>query len=214
MTPAEIETGARRLMNVVGSIFWSSDEIIGNYLYSAALEMATETFCIENRYTTTSVASQTEYAQATRAIAVKRVEYAGVKLKNISFEELDLLDRDQSTVTTGTPKYYYYFDSAIGLYPTPDTAGDTIKIYTYDQPSALTTASTTISIPSQFHGYLILGTAWYMSFKELGHPNTSRFEFQWNSPSNRHNCIEKARTSMRFVNRDELHCVGRRNLIR
>jgi hypothetical protein len=209
MTPAQIETAARRMMNAEGSQFWSSAEIIGDHLYMAALELATETHCIENRYTTTSVASQTEYALASRAISVKRVEYDSVKLRPISFLQLDSIDINTNTTVTGTPQYYYWFDDALGLYPAPADSGDTIKIYTYDEPNALTTASSSIEIPTQFHGYLVIGTAFYMALKELGHPHVSRFEFMWNSSANRNNCIVKARRSMRMRNKDQLHTVIR-----
>ena len=108
MTPQEIETAARRMLNVVGDSFWSSDEIISNYLYFAAQELAQETFCIENRYTTASVANQKEYAVVSRALAIKRVEFDGVKLRPITLTQLDSIDLNTNTTVTGTPQYYYW----------------------------------------------------------------------------------------------------------
>ena len=209
MTPQEIETAARRLMNVTGDSFWSSDEIISNYLYFAALEMAQETFCIENRYTTSSVADQKEYAVVSRALAIKRVEFDGQKLRPITLTQLDSIDLNTNTTITGTPQYYYWFDESIGLYPVPSTADLTIKIYTLDRPPALTTASTTTEIPEQFHHHLVIGTAWYMAMKELGHPHLDRFQFQWNNPSNRNNAIMQVKKSMKLRNKDQLHVVIR-----
>ena len=208
MTPTQIETGARQLMNAVGSKFWSQDEIIGTYLYMSALEMATETHCLENRYTTTSVADQREYAVPSRMASIKRVTFDGVPLKIITFRQLDQMDLNQSVAVTGTPQYYYYFDDAFGLYPTPETAGLDIDIQSYDQPD-VPTATSTLEIPSAFHGYLVIGTTYYMSLKELGHPNVSRFEFMWNGSNNRNNCIKKAQRSMRMRNKDQLHHVVR-----
>jgi hypothetical protein len=202
MTPSEIETAARRMLNAAGSSFWSSDEIIGDYLYMAALEMASETFCIENRYTTTSVASQQEYATPTRALAIKRVEYDGEKLKPISFQQLDSIDLNTNTTITGTPQYYYHFDESIGLFPAPSTAGDTIKIYSYDEPSVPTSIST-LEIPTRFHVYLVIGVAYYMSLKELGHPHVPRFEAQWMRS------IDKVRRSIRMRNKDNFNTVLR-----
>jgi hypothetical protein len=202
MTPSAIEVAARRLLNATGSSFWSSDEIIGDYLYMAALEMASETFCIENRYTTTSVASQQEYAVPSRLLAVKRVEYDGEKLRPISFTQLDSIDLNTNTTVTGTPQYYYHFDESFGLFPAPDTAGDTIKIYTYDEPS-VPTSSSTLEIPTRFHGYLVIGVAYYMSLKELGHPHAPRFEIQWAR------AIDKVRKSVRMRNKDQFATVLR-----
>lgn len=202
MTPSEIETAARRMLNAHGSSFWSSDEIIGNYLYMAAMELAGETFCIENRYTTTSVASQQEYAIPTRALAVKRVEYDGQKLRPISFQQLDSIDLNTATTITGTPQYYYHFDESIGLFPAPSTAGKNITVYSYDEPSVPTSTST-LEIPTRFHGYLVVGVAYYMSLKELGHPHTPRFEVHWAR------AIDKVRRSVRLRNKDNFHTVLR-----
>ena len=58
MTPLEIEEYARHRLNADSSSFWSSAEIIENYLYNCASELAVETLCLENRYTTDSVADQ------------------------------------------------------------------------------------------------------------------------------------------------------------
>ena len=211
MTPSQIETAARRMLNAVGSNFWSSDEIIGDYLYMAALEMAQETFCIENRYTTSSVASQKEYANNSRMLAVKRLTYDGIKLKQVTFLELDSIDINTGNTGTGTPMYYYFYDDVFGLHPTPVSSGKTIKVHTLDEPDRPTTTST-LEIPTQFHGYLVIGTAYYMSLKELGHPHVQRFEFLWNHPSNRNNMIQKTRRSMRMRNKDQLRTVTKESI--
>lgn len=208
MTPSEIETAARRMLNASGSNFWSSDEIIGDYLYMAALEMANETFCIENRYTTTSVADQQEYAVPSRMLAVKRVEFDSEKLRPISFQELDSIDLNTNTTVTGTPQYYYHFDESFGLFPTPSASGTTIKIYSYDQPSVPTSTST-LEVPSRFHGYLVIGVAYYMSLKELGHPHVQRLELQWNSLANPNSAIAKVRRHIRMRNKDNFATVLR-----
>jgi hypothetical protein len=206
MTPSEIETSARRRMNAVGSKFWSSEEIIEDYLYHAALEMAQETFCIENRYTQTTVANQAEYAAPSLMLAIKRITYdTARKLRPITKLQLDSIDFNTNTTVTGTPQYYWYDDETIGLYPAPDDTKE-LKIYTYDQP-AVTTASTTLQIPTRFHGFLVIGVIWYMSMKELGHPNTRMFEFQWNGAGNPNSCINKVRKSVRMVNKDQFATV-------
>lgn len=206
MTPTEIETSARRRMNAVGSKFWSSEEIIENYLYEAALEMAQETFCIENRYTQTTVADQQEYAVPSLMLAVKRVTYDGrKKLRPISRLQLDSIDFNTNTTVTGVPQYYYLLDEVIGLYPAPAEALE-LKITTYDAP-APTTSTSTLQIPSRLHGFLVMGVVWHMSMKELGHPNTRMFEFQWNGAGNPNSSIAKARKAIRMVNKDQFATV-------
>jgi hypothetical protein len=183
-----------------------SEIVIGTYLYMAALELAQETLCIENRYTTTSVASQQEYAVPSRMLAVKRVTYDSQKLKPISRLQLDSIDLNTNTTVTGTPQYYFNFDDVFGLYPTPDSSSKTIKIWSLDEPDVPTSTST-LEIPTQFHGYLVIGTAYYMAMKELGHPHMRMLEHQWNSPGNPNNCIKKTLRSMRKRNQDQMQRV-------
>jgi len=178
MTPSEIEAYSRRLLNATSSNFWSSEEIIQNHLYNAAMEMATECECIENRYTTVSVASQQEYSKPTRAAQVKRITYDGQKLQKIDFRQLDSIDYNPSSTTTGTPLYYAVFDETIFLHPVPDTSALTITIQTIDFP-AQPTVNSTLEIPAQYHLKLAIGVAYLMSLKELGHPNVTRFQAMW-----------------------------------
>lgn len=177
MTPDEILTAARQFHNAVGDDFWSDAELF-NHLYFAATRLAKESQCIENRYTTTSVASQQEYAKPTRAIEIKRVEYNGKKLAPIDFRTLDSIDLDTTTTVTGTPQYYYWFDDVLGLHPVPDTASLTIKVYSYDYP-AFPSSTSTLEIPVQYHYALVYGVRALMSPKELGHPNTAFYQQEW-----------------------------------
>jgi hypothetical protein len=177
MTPLEVITAARQFHNAVGDSFWSDAELY-NYLYFAASRLATEAECIENRYTTSSVASQQEYTRPTRAFKIKRVEYANQKLDVIDFRGLDSVYLNSTTTVTGTPQYYYEFDDVIGLYPIPDTADDTIKIYSYDYPS-VPSATSTLEMPVQYHRALVMGVRALMAPKELGHPNTVFYRDEW-----------------------------------
>jgi len=177
MTPLEVITAARQFHNAVGDSFWSDAELY-NYLYFSAERLALEAKCIENRYTTTSTASTTEYSLPTRAIDIKRVEYDSRKLDPIDFRQLDSIDFNSNTTVTGTPQYYYFWDEVVGLHPTPDTSSDTIKIYSHDYPS-FPAATTTLEIPVQYHSCLVFGVRAFMSAKELGHPNTGYYDEKW-----------------------------------
>lgn len=191
MTPSNIELYARHRLNAVGSKFWTSAEIIEDYLYDACLEIAMKTFCIQNRYTASSVASQQEYTKPTYAMAILRVDYNGSKLKPISFRELDSIDLNTSTTTTGTPQYYYDFDNVFGLFPVPDTSSLTITVHTYDEPAAITVNST-LQIPTRYHGFLVTGVAYRMARKELGHPMIAEFGSRWLSELERIKETERA----------------------
>lgn len=177
MTPLEVITAARQFHNAVNDDFWSDAELY-NHLYFCATRLAMEARAIENRYTTTSVASQQEYSKPTRAIEIKRVEYDSQKLMPIDFRQLDSVNLNTTTAPTGTPQYYYWWDDVIGLYPVPSTAGLTIKIYSHDYPSFPSDTST-LEIPVQYHQALVFGVRALMSPKELGHPNTLFYNDEW-----------------------------------
>jgi hypothetical protein len=182
MTPLQIEERARQRLNALQSTFWTSQEIIENYLYNAASELAVETLCIQNRYTTVSVAGQSEYTLPTKLISAKRVVYdtagSNSKLKPIDFRTLDSISPEATGLTTGTPQYYLLFDDVIQLYPTPDTSGLSILIQSYDMPDQ-TTSMSVLEIPCRYHHMLVVGVAYLMSLKELGHPNTALLSRQW-----------------------------------
>jgi len=177
MTPLEVITAARQFHNAVGDDFWSDAELY-NHLYFCATRLATEAECIDNRYTSVSVADQQEYTRPTRAFRIKRVEYDNRKLTAIDFRELDSLSPNQSTTVTGTPNFYYEFDNVLGFYPIPSTAGLTIKIYSYDYPD-FPSGTSTLEIPVQYHRALVMGVRALMSPKELGHPNTRFYAAEW-----------------------------------
>lgn len=153
MTPSAIEEAARRRYNSVGDSFWSSEEIL-ELLYDACLELAQETLCIERTYSTNTVAGTQEYAFPTNTIAIKRVTYNGQKLKFIDMREDDAVTGlDMSTTSQGTPQYYFVWNETISLRPIPNEAA-TLKIWTFNEPSSLTTTST-LEIPSLFHMKLV-----------------------------------------------------------
>lgn len=153
MTPTQIETIARERYNAVGETFWSQSEIM-NLIYLACLELANETLCIERTYTTTTTANTQEYSYPSNAISIKRVTYDGVKLSPIDQRRADSLTLNNTTTTiTGSPDYYTDWNSTLSLFPVPNDA-KTLKVYTYNEPQAVTTTST-LEVPSFAHGRLI-----------------------------------------------------------
>lgn len=151
MTPSQIQAAARRKYNVVGDTFYN-DDFFYDLIYEAETELAEEALTIHKVYSTTSVASQREYAWPTNAIAIKRIEYDGNKLRKSNFREDDALTLSQSDTTeTGTPDFYQIWDRTIYLRPIPSTSSLTIKIFTYDMPSLQTTGSATLDTPAHYH---------------------------------------------------------------
>lgn len=179
MTPSQIETAARRRLNAVSDTFWSSDEVIENYLYHACLEMARETRVIESSTTTSAVASQQAYAYPTGVAEIKRITHDGKPLALIDMQKADMLGNATGTTQTGTPTNYWIWGQYINLFPAPASSGSSnIKIWYYGEPAAVTSSST-LEIPSVYHDYLVTGTVFYMVCKEPSDPRIPLFRKEW-----------------------------------
>jgi len=79
MTPSELELAARNRYNAVGDPHFSSAMIM-DIIYQASMEIANECLCIEQSYTTTSIASTREYAYPTNAFAIRNVNNEVVRI--------------------------------------------------------------------------------------------------------------------------------------
>lgn len=149
MTPAELNTYARSQWNASSDGFFTDTEMY-TYMYDAAMQLARETKCIRNVYTTSTVVDQHEYTRPSRAIAIKRITYEGSKLTKTSDRVDDAMTlNQQETTSTGTPQYYWEWSTTLLLRPVPAAVG-TIKIYSYDMPDVVS-ASSTFDVPTRYH---------------------------------------------------------------
>ena len=151
MTPAQIETAARRKYNSANSSFYSSSEIY-DLIYQAELEIARETRMLEGYTTTTSTQGDQTYSFPSGVLEIRRLEYNGAKLQRIDMREDDAITLLNSDSTEqGTPRYYFVWDNTIYLRPLPSASAVTIKIWYYKEPAAVTSASQTLEVPALFH---------------------------------------------------------------
>lgn len=180
MTPAQVETYARARYNASGSNFWSSDEIM-KIIYGAELELATECMIIEGApdTSTTTVSGTQSYSFPSLCIGIKRIEYDGMKLKPMDMRDDDALTASLSTTTeTGTPQYYFIWNSKVYLRPVPDAA-ETLTIYPYQEPTLLTTSSTSLSVPTRVHMKLIYPVVAAMAEKDDNFKLADRYRALW-----------------------------------
>jgi len=181
VTPQLIEDAARRKYNSVGSTFFAQAEI-WDLIYQAELEIARETKMLEGRTVISggSVASTQSYAYPTGVLELKRVEYAGVKLKRIDFREDDAITvLNSNTTETGTPVYYYDWDKTIYFRPIPDTSADQIRLYYYKEPIIITSASQTLEIPALFHMSIVDYVTAEMAAKDGNSKASSLYFDKW-----------------------------------
>lgn len=177
MTVQEVITASRNAYNAIGDSFWSDEEIMG-LMDDACLEMARESLIIERTYSTSTVVGTQEYDYPTNTMAIKRVTYDGKKLKPISFREDDAITGlSQTDTTQGTPQYYYQWNETIGLRPLPSEV-KTLKIYSYNEPAAITILST-LEIPSMFHRGLVHYAVSEMAAKDLNLQHAQYYQQKW-----------------------------------
>lgn len=179
MTPTEIEEQAREQYNAVGDTFFSQSFIL-NLIYKAQMELAIKSHCIENCYSASSVDGQNEYSYPSKAIAIKRVTYDGVKLDPIDFRLQDTLTLNNATTgTQSDAKYYSIWDDTLYLFPTPDEDNKTIKIFSYDEPDVVTSTST-LDVPTRYHVDIIDYVVAQMFAKDQNTPLVSYHIGRWN----------------------------------
>ena len=178
MTPAEIETAARRLYNSEGDNFFSSSQILG-HIYTAQLELIDECdMLIEGVFSTTTVASQQEYDFPENIASIKRVTYDGQKLEKIDFDEDDIYTIfDSDNTDTGTPRYYFVWDRTIYLRPLPDDTL-TLKVFGYKTAQAVTSSST-LDVPAKHHYAIIDYVVREMLVKDQNWTGYDRYNTRW-----------------------------------
>jgi len=177
MTPSTLITFALQRWNEPAGGLFSDDELY-TVIFSAQLELALESLCIRNVYTTPTVAAQQEYAKPTNAISLKRVTYEGQKLFKVTDREDDSLTlNNQTTTAQGTPQYYWEWDTAIELRPVPAAVG-TLKLYTYDMPATVSAAST-LSVPVRYHPKLANYMLAYMADKDKNFQAANQYRQLW-----------------------------------
>lgn len=180
MTPAQINTVIRNRYNAVGDTFFN-DQMVWDIIYQASLEMATEAFVIESSYETTSVADTRTYAFPTTAIAIRRVEYNGDKCFPVS---VDSDPKTSTTEVTGSPREYAIWDNELIFFPTPATSGDTIKVYSYNEPQAISQNSV-LEVPSEYH-MMIADLGLSVFYAKDGNPQMADYHMNlWNKHMNR-----------------------------
>ncbi len=175
MTPTELDDYCRRRYNAVGDTFYSSTEML-TYIWDAQMQLARETWCIRDVYTTTTVASQQEYAFPTPTLAIKRVTYDGTEVEPRSLEEV--LDLSSSVASPlGSPYIYAIWGETLYLAPLPDSAL-TLKIFSINEPSVVETSSV-LEVPTRYHLDLAEFVNWQMAVKDKNYQGAALHKDNW-----------------------------------
>lgn len=180
MTPTEIDDFARQQYNSVGDTFWSEAEL-RSLMYQAQMELATKALVIEGAPDTSvpTVIGQRAYTLPSLVIAIKRIEYNGIKLDPIDFQEDDTLTLSSAnTTSTGTPLYYALWNNKVYLRPVPD-AVQTLTIYAYKEPTQTTTVTTELDVPTMYHLNIVDFLLKTMCAKDGNMVSAKYYEERW-----------------------------------
>lgn len=178
MTLDQILLACREQHNAVGDDNWGTQEIY-TLITKRCNRVLSVIGLIEAYATDTSVASTQAYDFPANAVSIKEVQYKYDRLKQISFREWDLYRSDSGT-TEGLPDKWVKWNKQIYLVSTPDTSGDTIRIYyTKWHPYIDGITQTTVDVPEELHDAIIDGVIGDMFVKDLNVNMAKFFEDKW-----------------------------------
>lgn len=178
MTPDEVLLYAKQNYNAESDAFFSDAEGY-KHLWAAQMILARETRCIERVYTTTTTSGTREYAVPTLALGIKRITYNGQKLEPYSFRVDDLFTvLNESTTSTGSPKFYVFWNRTLYLRPIPDSSSGTLRIYTFNKPDE-TESGGTLDVPEAYHLMLADYLLWRFAAKDQNFQAAQYWEAQW-----------------------------------
>lgn len=176
MTVTDFCEYVRNIHNAIQDDHFSDIEIY-KYLEAAANEAA-ELGVIEGTDTTASVAGTSIINYPANATFIRRILYAGKPMKYLTFRQFE--SRQPTGVSvSGTPREYALWNNQIWMTPTPSTSAETITIYSEKMQSSITTALSTIDLPSILHPRLSSKVVSLMYDKDENPAAAARFEARW-----------------------------------
>lgn len=177
MTPSQLETMARQQYNAVGDTLWSTAEIM-DLIYAACMELALESWCIEQTFLAPTVVGTSEYDFPGNSIGIKRITYDGRRLNKITFRQDDYLTGgNQNSTTQGTPNAYAEWNETFYLRPIPDAVYN-LKVFAFIEPQPVTSTSV-LEVPSRYHLYMVDYLLYRMYAKDKDFNSAQFFENKW-----------------------------------
>lgn len=144
-----------------------SESELYQYMSDAELILAKEIPFTETTLTDNTVVDQREYDRPTNALKIKRVTWNTVKLKKISMGDVDVIEGQSygGITSTGNLIYYYEYGNKIGFSPLPKEVQE-IKYWLLLYPAALSSESTTFTIPPEYAHYIPDYCLWRLFVKD------------------------------------------------
>jgi hypothetical protein len=170
-----IIASARQRLNETSTAMWTDANLV-TYCNEAQKYLVRETKCLEGISTSTSVSGTQNYALPSNFYKLRRLLYDGKSVKEVSFLDIDEADIDETDIS-GDPKNFYIWDDSIYFLPIPNTTSDSIKIYYYKTPIAITLSSQTLETNSLYDDVIITYMV-YLALIKDGEEEKADYEMQ------------------------------------
>lgn len=135
-----------------------TDADIVRWVNSAQVEIVSKNQILPSVATTASIASAMDYnVSSLNMQSINSVNYAGVKLKALSFTDFEdnVTSEDPNGTATGVPQVWTRWGNVIRLYPSPSQSGVDIKIYYYALPTPVAVLADFLSLPDNYYNRIL-----------------------------------------------------------
>jgi hypothetical protein len=176
-TLAEVRTQIRDRLDEAAARYWTNAQI-DSWINEATRDVARRAEVLQTTSTITTIAGTQEYSMPSDVVRVHRVEHhsgdAVTPLEYRDFNNMDAVWGTGQKQTTNTRPYWYSLwgyppNLKVVLFPIPALSDDTIKVFYYRMPAAISGDSTTVPVPQGWEDLVVM-YAEYIAFRKDGDP--------------------------------------------
>lgn len=175
-TLAELRVQVRDRLDEPSSAFWT-DVQINRWINEGVRDVARRGEVIQTKVEIDSVSGAYEYDLPADVVRVYRVEYqdASDQVQSLEYRDFNSMDSvwwtRQKTTESSRPYWYtmwgYPPNLKLTVFPTPSQTDETIRVFYYSVPSAITGDNDTVVIPTGWEDMVIL-YAEYVALRKDG----------------------------------------------
>ena len=144
----------RQFGDTAGAVIAAAD--VARWATDAQLEVVRKTKLNETDTVMASIQGTRVYAVA-NVLEVRRVEYDGIPLRQVSVQELDALYPSRATTgySQNTPTHYRATESGVEVFPIPANNLGIITVTHTKRPSPVVNPADVFEIPEQYHELIV-----------------------------------------------------------
>jgi hypothetical protein len=164
-TLADVRTMVRDRLDEATARFWTNAQL-DSFINEATRDIARRGEVLQTTSDITVVGGTQEYTMPTNVVRVHRVEHEDsssmvTPLEYRDFNNMDAVWSTQQKNVQSTRPYWFTLwgyppNLKIVLYPTPSESGDTIRVFYYQMPAAVTTDGGTVPVPQGWEDLVVM----------------------------------------------------------